>query len=85
MVYLLLLVAIGAITFAFGVVSSENALRRKLMEDFTALNAAIAKLQADVNTLIAAKTQNNQAAIDAATTAVNAVDATVLAATPPQP
>ena len=82
MVYFFLLVAVGAITFAFGVVSEERSLRRKLMEDFTALNAAIAKLQADVNTLIAAKTQNNQAAIDAATAAVNAVDATVLAATP---
>ena len=52
------------------------------MEDFTALNAAIAKLQTDVNALIAAKEQNNQAAIDSATAAVNAVDAAVVAATP---
>lgn len=55
----------------------------KMAEDFTALNAAINKLQADVNTLIASKAQSNQAAIDAATAAVAAVDTTVTAATPP--
>lgn len=55
----------------------------KMAEDFTALNAAIAKLQTDVTTLIASKAQSNQAAIDAATAAVNAVDASVTAATPP--
>lgn len=54
-----------------------------MAEDFTALNAAIAKLQSDVNTLIASKAQSNQAAIDAATAAVAAVDTTVTAATPP--
>jgi len=56
---------------------------KKMAEDFTALNAAIAKLQSDVNTLIASKAQSNQAAIDAATAAVAAVDTTVTAATPP--
>jgi len=59
--------------------------RIKMAEDFTALNAAIAKLQADVATLIASKTQTNQAAIDSATAAVNAVDASVVAATPAPP
>ena len=59
--------------------------RIKMAEDFTALNAAISKLQADVATLIASKTQTNQAAIDSATAAVNAVDASVVAATPAPP
>jgi len=58
---------------------------KKMAEDFTALNAAISKLQADVATLIASKTQTNQAAIDSATAAVNAVDASVVAATPAPP
>jgi len=58
---------------------------KKMAEDFTALNAAISKLQTDVNTLIASKTQTNQAAIDSATAAVNAVDASVVAATPSAP
>ena len=56
-----------------------------MAENFDALNAAIAKLQADVATLIASKTQTNQAAIDAATAAVNTVDASVVAATPAPP
>lgn len=56
--------------------------RVKMAEDFTALNAAIAKLQTDVSTLIASKAQSNQAAIDSATAAVTAIDSTVTAATP---
>ena len=60
-------------------------LEDKMAENFDALNAAIAKLQADVATLIASKTQTNQAAIDSATAAVNAVDASVVAATPAPP
>jgi len=56
--------------------------RKKQMEDFTALTAAISKLQTDVTTLINSKAQSNQAAIDSATAAVNAVDAAVVAATP---
>lgn len=56
----------------------------KLLEDIMAqiddLNAAVAKLQADVSTLIAA----TPPAVDLTATiaAVNAVDATVVAATP---
>lgn len=52
------------------------------MAQIDTLNAAIATLQTDVNTLIAA-----QAPVDltAAIAAVNAVDATVKAATPAAP
>ena len=57
----------------------------KVAEDFSKLTASITKLQADVATLIAGKTQTNQAAIDAATQAVDAIDATVTAATPAPP
>ena len=76
-----------AVIFVIVVVSILYLLRRdrKMAEDFTALNAAIAKLQADVATLIASKTQTNQAQIDAATAAVNTVDASVVAATPAPP
>jgi cell division protein FtsB len=56
---------------------------KKMAEDFSKLQASIAKLQTDVSALIAAKEQNNQAAIDAAQVAVDAVDSTVVAATPP--
>lgn len=54
-----------------------------MTENFTALNASIAKLQTDVGILIASKSQSNQAAIDAAQAAVDSVDAAVVAATPP--
>jgi len=55
---------------------------KKMAADFTALNAAVAKLKTDVDALIAAQ-PNVQPQIDVATAAVEAVDATVLAATPP--
>lgn len=50
--------------------------------DFTALNSAVEKLKTDVGALIAAQSPDVQSQIDAATTAVNAVDSTVMAATP---
>lgn len=52
------------------------------MEDFTALNAIVTKLTADTGALIATKTANNQAAIDAATAALTTLDGTVTSATP---
>jgi hypothetical protein len=52
------------------------------MEDFTALNAIVTKLTTDTAALIATKTANNQAAIDAATAALTTLDGTVTAATP---
>lgn len=61
----------------------------EIMADFTALNAAITKLQSDVDALtagtsaaVAAAEAANQSSVDAATAAVQAVDATVVAATP---
>lgn len=51
----------------------------------TALNAAIAQLQTDVNTLEAQNANTvPQADVDAATTAVQAIDATVVAAIAPK-
>jgi hypothetical protein len=56
----------------------------KMAADFTAFNAALAKLQTDVATLVS-RQPNDQPAIDAATAAVNALDNSVVAATPPAP
>jgi outer membrane murein-binding lipoprotein Lpp len=53
------------------------------MADLSKLNAAVQQLSADVDKLIAADTTTVQPAIDAATTAVQAVDAKVVAAIPP--
>lgn len=59
---------------------------KKVAENFANLTAAIQKLQADVATLVAQNQANNQAQIDAATAAVQAIDSTVTAATtPPAP
>jgi cytochrome c556 len=63
--------------------NNVTALLEEIMENFDALNAAIAKLQADVNALIASKPASNQASIDAAQKAVEAIDGVVVAATPP--
>lgn len=52
------------------------------MADTSKLTAATAKLSADVDALIAAQANAGQPAVDAATDAVNAVDAKVVAATP---
>ena len=52
------------------------------MADTSKLTAATAKLSADVDALIAAQANAGQPSIDAATDAVNAVDAKVVAATP---
>ena len=52
------------------------------MADVTELNDAVTKLNTDVDTLIAAKGVEVQPAIDAATVAVQAVDAKVVSATP---
>lgn len=58
---------------------------RKLRMSITALNAAIAQLQTDVNTLEAQNANTvPQADVDAATTAVQAIDATVVAAIAPK-
>lgn len=51
------------------------------MADFSKFNAALAALSTDINALIAA----DQPAVDAATAAVTALDATVKAATPAPP
>ena len=51
------------------------------MADTSKLTAEVAKLQADVNSLLASSA-NDQPAIDAATAAVAALDASVVAATP---
>lgn len=62
-----------------------------IMADFTAANAALAKLQTDVDTLLAAAPPvpvNDQPAVDALTTALTDLDAKVVAAipvTPPAP
>lgn len=53
----------------------------KKMADFSKFNAALAALSTDINALIAA----DQPAVDAATAAVTALDATVKAATPAPP
>lgn len=55
------------------------------VEDFTGLNDSISKLSTDVAKLISTSQQNNQTAIDSAKAAVDAVDATVVAATVPAP
>ncbi len=54
----------------------------KLMGDTSKLTDAVTKLGTDVDTLIAAQGTSDQSAIDAATSAVEAVDAKVVAATP---
>lgn len=53
-----------------------------IMADLSKLTAAVAKLSADVNALLASDAAVVQPSIDAATAAVEAVDATVVAATP---
>jgi hypothetical protein len=61
-------------------------LLRRLIMSVDALNAAVAKLSTDVDTLIAQGANSvPQAAVDAATAAVQAVDAKVVAATTPAP
>jgi len=55
---------------------------RKMAADFTALNAAVAKLSTDVDALVAAQQPSVQPQVDAATAAVQAADAKVVAATP---
>jgi hypothetical protein len=57
-------------------------LELKIMADISKLTAAVAKLSTDVDALIALN-GNAQPAIDIATAAVEAVDAKVVAATPP--
>jgi hypothetical protein len=52
--------------------------------NFSALNAAVTKLNADVTTLIQAQ-QSDQPSIDAVTAAVTAIDNAVVAATPTTP
>lgn len=53
------------------------------MVDVSKLNAAVAKLSADVDALIAADAAGVQPLIDAATAAVLTVDSKVVAATTP--
>jgi outer membrane murein-binding lipoprotein Lpp len=63
-------------------------LERKIMAKFDTLNANITELGTDVDALIAAKGQEDpaiQTAIDAAATAVQAVDTKVKAALPTTP
>ena len=52
------------------------------MADLSKLNAATTQLSTDVDALIAADAAQTQPAIDAATAAVEAIDAKVVAATP---
>lgn len=52
----------------------------RLMDNTDALTAAVAKLQTDVDTLLAKPPASVQPAIDAATAAVDAIDAKVVAA-----
>lgn len=61
--------------------------QEQIMGDTTALAAAVAQLKVDVAALLAAQVPpvDDQPAIDAATTDVQAVDATVVAATPAAP
>jgi len=54
-----------------------------MANNFANLNASIAKLDADVQTLIAKPPVDVQPAIDAAQAAVDAIDANVVAATTP--
>ena len=56
----------------------------KIMADTSKLTAAVGKLSTDVDALIASES-GTQPAIDAATSAVEAVDAKVTAATPAPP
>lgn len=58
-----------------------------IMADFTALNAALAKVQTDLTTLLAAQQPpvSDQPAVDAATAMVADLDAKIVAATPPPP
>lgn len=56
-----------------------------IMADFTAANAALAKLQTDVDALLAAAPPvpvDDQPAVDALTAAIGELDAKVVAATP---
>jgi cytochrome c556 len=64
---------------------NDRELLEKIMGDLTKLNEAVAKLGTDVDTLLAATPASDQAAIDAATAAVTAVDDKVVAATPAPP
>ena len=59
--------------------------QEKIMGDVSKLTAAVTKLSTDVDALLAAQGASDQAAIDAQTTAVTAVDAKVVAATPAPP
>jgi len=68
------------IVLFFGIVNFIIGVR--IMADTSKLTAATAKLSADVDALIAAQANAGQPAVDAATDAVNAVDAKVVAATP---
>ena len=56
--------------------------QEKIMADVSKLNAAVTTLGAHVDALIASQGPSNQAAVDSSTTAVQAVDAKVVAATP---
>ena len=62
----------------------EERLLGVIMADLTRLNAAVAKLTTDVDAFLAAQ-PNDQPAIDAAATVVEAADAKVVAATPAPP
>lgn len=55
------------------------------MGDLSRLNASVAKLSTDVDTLIASQGASDQAAIDQAQAAVDAVDTKVVTATPAPP
>ena len=65
-----------AILVMFAVIINNQ---RRIMGDLSKLNAATTKLSTDVDALIAS---SDQTAIDAATAAVDAIDAKVVAATP---
>jgi hypothetical protein len=56
--------------------------QEKLMSATDTLNANIAKLKTDVDSLIASQTSSSEAAIQAAADAVAAIDTEVVAATP---
>ena len=62
----------------------EERLLERLMANLDRLNAAVAKLTTDVDAFLAAQ-PNDQPAIDAAATVVEAADAKVVAATPAPP
>ena len=60
----------------------EERILERIMADLTRLNNAVVKLTTDVDTLISS-VPNDQAAIDSAAAAVEAVDTKVVAALPP--